>query len=102
MTIQTGSSTQLRSPMPDVTDVGKKVYIAALERRLLFYILRDIKLRACLELATGVPYDEIDLINLSSNDLVEYVAQDMAPGLDISIDEARARVKDNQIISNPD
>lgn len=100
--IQTGSSTQLRNPMPDSTDEGKKVYIALLERRLLFYMLRDVKLRACLELATGVPYDTVDFSSLSFDDLNEYIALDMSRGLKISIQEARERVQTNKIMSNPD
>ena len=100
--MQTGSSTQLRNPIPASTDEGKKVYIALLERRLLFYMLRDVKLRACLELATGVPYDTVDFSSLSFDDLNEYIALDMSRGLKISIQEARERVQTNKIMSNPD
>lgn len=95
-------STQLRNPMPDSTNEGKVVYIAALERRLLFYILRDVKMRAALELATGVPYDSTDFENLSFDDLEKMIAQDMARGLNISLEEAHKRVKENKIFSNPD
>ncbi len=99
---QPAFSTQLRNPMPDTTDEGKRVYIAALERRLLFYMLRDVKLRACLELATGIPYDTEDLSEMTFDDLAEYVALDMSRGLKISIQEARERVQTNKIMSNPD
>lgn len=95
-------STLLRNPTPDSTDEGRIVYIAALERRLLFYMLRDVKMRAALELATGVPYDSTNFENLSFDDLQELIAQDMSRGLNISIQEARERVHNNKVISNPD
>lgn len=95
-------STLLRNPTPDSTDEGRIVYIAALERRLLFYMLRDVKMRAALELATGVPYDSTNFENLSFDDLQELIAQDMSRGLNISIQEARERVQSNKIIANPD
>ena len=95
-------STQLRTPAPEDTNEGKLVYIAALERRLLFYSLRDIKMRAALELATGVPYDAVDFAYLTYEDIEEMIAQDMARGLSISIQEARSRVQSNKIMSNPD
>lgn len=95
-------STQLRNPTPDTTDEGQKVYIALLERRVIYYALRDIKMRACLELATGVPYDTHDITNLSFDDLGELIAQDMSQGLKISLQEARERVQSNKIMSNPD
>ena len=95
-------STQLRVPTPESTNEGKLLYIAALERRLLFYSLRDIKMRAALELATGVPYDSTDFSDLSFDDLCEMIAQDMSRGLNISIQESRERVQTNKIMSNPD
>lgn len=95
-------STQLRVPAPEGTDEGKLTYIAALERRLLFYTLRDIKMRAALELATGVPYDAVDFAELTYSDLEEMIAQDIARGLNISIEESRKRVQTNKIMSNPD
>jgi len=94
-------STQLRVPTPESTNEGKLLYIAALERRLLFYSLRDIKMRAALELATGVPYDSTDFGDLSFDDLCEMIAQDMARGLNISVTEAKARVSENRITANP-
>jgi hypothetical protein len=94
-------STQLRNPMPDQTDQGAKIYTAMLERRLMYFIIRDIKLRSCLELATGVPYDSIDFESLTYEDLQELVAQDMARGLNLSIQEARTRVQANKITANP-
>ena len=95
-------STQLRVPAPEVTNEGKLVYIAALERRVLFYTLRDVKMRAALELATGVPYDSVDFSELTFSDLEEMIASDMARGLNITMEEARKRVSENKIISNPD
>lgn len=99
---QISQSTELRTPTPESTDEGKAVYIALLERRVLYYILKDIKMRAALELATGVPYDSADFSELSFDDLQEVIAQDMARGLRLSIQEARERVQTNKIMSNPD
>jgi hypothetical protein len=89
-------------PTPEETNEGKLLYIAALERRVIFYALRDIKMRAALELATGVPYDEVDFSTMSFDDLSEMVAQDVSRGLNISIEESRNRVRDNIISSSPD
>lgn len=100
--IQITQSSELRTPSPESTDEGRIVYTALLERRILYYILRDIKLRAALELATGVPYDSTDFSELSFDDLQEMIAQDMARGLRLSIQEARERVQSNKIMSNPD
>lgn len=99
--IQVSQSTQLRSPSPDDTDDGKIVYIAMLERKLLYYLLRDLKMRAALELATGVPYDATDLTELTFDQIQEIITQDMARGLNISIHEARERVLKNKVMSNP-
>ena len=95
-------SKQLRVPAPQETNEGKLLYIAALERRVIFYALRDIKMRAALELATGVPYDEVDFSTMSYADLEEMIAQDMARGLNLSIEESRQRVQSNKIMSSPD
>lgn len=95
-------STQLRVPAPQDTNEGKLLYIAALERRVIYYALRDIKMRAALELATGVPYDEVDFSTMSYADLEEMIAQDMARGLNLSIEESRERVQSNKIMSSPD
>lgn len=94
-------STQLRNPTPDSTEAGKAIYVALLERRIIYYIVRDIKMRAALELATGVPYDSVNLNDLSSEDIAEIIAQDMSRGLNISVEDARARVSENRITANP-
>ena len=94
-------STRLRNPVPDQTEAGRKVYIALLERRLMYYSLRDIKMRSALELATGVPYDSTDFSALTFDDIAEMIAEDMARGLNISLTEARKRVSMNKKMSNP-
>lgn len=95
-------STLLRVPTPEDTDEGKIIYIAALERRLLFYTLRDVKMRAALELATGVPYDEVKFEDLSFVDIKNIIIQEMARGLNISVEDATERVNSNIIMSNPE
>lgn len=93
-------STQLRNPIPDQTEAGKKVYIAMLERKLLYYLLRDLKMRSALELATGVPYDSTDFSALTFDEIKEMIADDMARGLNISVTEARKRVAQYQETAN--
>ena len=95
-------STALRTPTPEDTDAGKLVYIAALERKVLFSSLTDMKMRVALELATGVPYDTVDFSELSFDDIQEAIANDMSRGLGISLLEARRRVSLNKVSSNPD
>lgn len=97
-----GPSTLLRVPAPEDTNEGKLIYIAALERRLIFQCLRDIKMRAALELATGVPYDDIDFASMTYADLEEMVIADFARGLNISLEDSRERVQANKIMSSPD
>lgn len=95
-------STQLRVPAPEGTNEGRLIYIAALERRILALTLVDMKMRAALEFATGVPYDTVDFSNLTFGDIEEYISQDIARGLNITLEEARKRVAENKIISNPE
>jgi len=94
-------STELRNPMPDATDEGLRVYCAALERRLILLSIRDIRLRSVLEIATGQSYDSFDPRDMSYEELMEHVAQDMARGLDLSIQDARDRVAQNSQAANP-
>ena len=94
-------STQIRNPMPDQTDEGLRLYCSILERRVILLTLRDIRLRTVCELATGQPYDSFDPSEMSHEDIMEQVVQDMALGLGISIQEARARVAQNKELSNP-
>lgn len=94
-------STELRNPMPDMTDAGLRIYCAVLERRLLLLTVRDIRLRSVCEIATGQPYDSFDPRDMTYDDLMEYVAQDMARGLNISIEDARDRVARNSVTANP-
>jgi hypothetical protein len=94
-------SSELRNPMPDMTDAGLRVYCAVLERRLLLLTVRDIRLRSVCEIATGQPYDSFDPRDMSYEELMEHVAQDMARGLSISIEDARDRVARNSQTANP-
>lgn len=87
--------------MPDVTDEGLRVYCAALERRLILYTIRDIRLRSVCEIATGQPYDSFDPRDMSYEDIAEHVAQDIARGLNLSIQDARDRVAQNIQSANP-
>lgn len=99
---QPNQSTVLRVPAPESTNEGRLTYIAALERRVIALSLVNIKFRAALELATGVPYDSTNFDNLSFSDLEETIAHDMSRGLKITLEEARKRIQENKIISNPE
>jgi len=93
-------STRLRVPDNNTLD-GLKVENALLLRRLLMLITREAKTLAALELATGVPWDDVNLTDMTGPELEEYVAQELAHGLGISIEDARTRVTDNKALANP-
>lgn len=95
-------STQLRNPALDLlTDEGQKIYHGYIERRLVLLERRDIMFRAALEAATGRPYDSFDPAQMSVEDIQEVIAQDMARGLNLSIQDARDRVHANWVTANP-
>lgn len=95
-------STQLRNPSMDLqSDVKQKVYTAALERQVLILAKRDIQMRSVCEAATGMPYDTFDPRNMTVEDIAEVVAQDMARGLNLSIQDARSLVRENIQTANP-
>ena len=95
-------STQLRNPALELqTDNSQKIYIAALERRLFYYTIRDIQLRSALEAATGRPYDSFDPREMTYEDICEVVAADLSRGLNLSIDEARSLVEQHFQTANP-
>ena len=95
-------STELRNPALELmTDQRQKIYIAALERRLVMLSIRDVQLRSALEAATGRAYDTFDPAGMSFKDICEVVAQDMSRGLNLSIEDARARVQENVQTANP-
>lgn len=87
--------------MPDATDEGVKIYVSLLERRLLLLESLNVRFRACLELATGEAWDADEIANFSAEKLDEVVAQNMARGLKINIQEARDRVRVNKALANP-
>lgn len=95
------SSTRIQNPMPDATNEGLVVENAVAFRRLVLLEIQAIKYCAALECATGEPWDQVNLVDLSGEDIKEMVAQNMARGLDISIDTARERVTLNYTIANP-
>lgn len=96
-------STRIRNPMPDATDEQLKLENALLYRRIIMLEVQNIKFCAALEFATGVPWDEINLEELDAGlteRLAEVVAQNMARGLDLSIEDSRARVQEHGRIAN--
>ena len=95
-------STELRNPALELmTDQRQKIYIAALERRLIILSIRDVQLRSALEAATGRAYDTFDPANMNFKDICEVVAGDLARGLNITIKDARDRVQENVQTANP-
>lgn len=94
-------STRIQNPMPDATSEGLVVENALLYRRLVLLEVQAIKYCAALECATGTPWDQINIIGISGEELQEMVAQNMARGLDISIDKAREQVALNYALANP-
>lgn len=94
-------STRLRSPMPEETSEGKDIYLGFLERYNILLTRENLRLRACLELATGQPWDSVDTADMSNEDIDEYVARDIARGLNLSIKDARSLVAENKVTANP-
>lgn len=93
-------STQLRNPQID-TPEAKDVYIALLERRNHFLNHNELKLRAALELATGISWDSEDIAGLEGLALENKVAENMARGLNMTISQARDVVKRHRAMADP-
>jgi hypothetical protein len=94
-------STQMRNPIPDVDEEGTRIYVALLTRRCVFLAHENLRFRACLERATGVQWDDTNLGDPTSEELDELVAQDIARGLQMSIEDARKLVSQNKAMANP-
>ena len=95
-------STQLRNPSLElISDQSQKIYIAALERKIVMMSIRDVQLRSALEAATGRAYDSFDPAGMTYEDICEVIAQDLSRGLNLSIEEARSRVQENSLTANP-
>mgnify|MGYP001593647029 CR=1 FL=1 len=93
--------TQTRNPIPDADDEGRKVFMALLERRALFLSHENLRLRACLERATGTQWDSTDFADLTAEQMDEIVANEMSVGLRLSIEDARELVRQNKAMANP-
>lgn len=87
--------------MPDATDEGKTVENALLYKRVILLEVQAIKYCAALECATGVPWDQVNIIDLDGREIMEMVAQNIARGLNISVDTARERVALHYATANP-
>jgi hypothetical protein len=94
-------STALRTPIPDADEEGRIVWTALLERRCIMLGHENIRLRACLERATGQPWDSVELADPTPAQLDELVAGEMARGLRIPMAEARKRVEFHKQMANP-
>jgi len=98
------NSTRLTNPMPDATNEGLHAENGVLYRRVILLEVQNIKYMTSLEMATGRPYDKIDLSKIApelTTELAELVAQNIARGLNISIDTARSRVAQYYASANP-
>lgn len=93
--------TQARNPRPETDDVGLKVFTALLERRALFLGAENLRLRACLERATGVQWDTTNFSELTTEQMDEMLVHEMANGLQMSIEDARKLVEQNKAMANP-
>jgi hypothetical protein len=95
------SSSQLRVPVTDDSIESLKVENALLMRRNLFLIHTDLKFRAALELATGVPWDSENLIDLEGQALEDHIVKQFAHGMGFSIEDARERIAKHKKLANP-
>lgn len=82
------------------TPEQKDTYIALLERRNHFLNHNELKLRALLELATGISWDSEDIAGLEGEALEVKVAENMARGLSMTISQARDVVKRHRDMAN--
>jgi hypothetical protein len=94
-------STALRAPIPEADEEGRAIYLALLERQNIMISRENLRLRACLERATGQAWDATDLSDPTPEQLDELVAQDIARGLRMTIEDARALVSQNKAMANP-
>ena|ERR1700754_225792 len=94
-------STALRAPIPEVDDEGRAIYLALLERRNIMLTRENLRLRACMERATGISWDATDLTDPTAEQMDEMVIQDMARGLRMSVEDARTLVLQNKAMANP-
>ncbi|AAN02100.1 gp46 [Mycobacterium phage Barnyard] len=94
-------STTLRAPIPEQDEEGRAIYLALLERQNLMLCRENIRLRACLERATGQAWDSSNLADPTNEQLDEMVAQDIARGLRMTVEDARILVQQNKAMANP-
>jgi hypothetical protein len=94
-------STRVQNPMPDMKNEGLVLENSVLYRRVIALEVQNIKFAICLELATGTPWDNVDLSKIDNASFQEMIAQNMARGLNISIDTARDRVREHIALANP-
>ena len=94
-------STTLRAPRPDIDEDGKRLYIGVLERRCIMLGHENLRLRACLERATGQPWDSTNLADPTPEELDELVAGELARGLRMPMADARELVRNNKVLANP-
>ena len=99
----TMQSTKLQNPLPNMRfdDPEVATYVGLVERRLLMLYYMEIRLRAALELATGVPWDSYNLADLEGDGLDNIVADSMVRGLNISKQDALKRIRQNKESANP-
>lgn len=93
-------SSQIKNPIVDNTMEGLKVYTALLERRNAFLNHNEVRLRAALELATGVSWDSDNIAGLEGEQLEMKVAENMARGLNITVSQARERVRHHRAMAS--
>lgn len=93
-------STQLKVPVTDGDIESLKAENAILMRRLFMLTHSDIKLRAALECATGVPWDSEDLTELHGEALEHHIARNIAHGTGFSIEETKEKIAHHRRLAN--
>lgn len=93
-------STQLKLPVVDDSIEGLKIENAHLMRRLLMLTHSDVKLRSSLELATGVPWDQDNIIDLHGDELEEHIAKLYSHGMGVPLDISRQRIAHHRRLAN--
>lgn len=92
-----------RHPLIDLVyndETGR--YIGMLERKLLYFTLNDMKMRALLECLTGDMWDDADFHKMTDDEIKEIAKDTLKRRLQMSEADAVRLVHDRWVANNPE
>ena len=98
---QPPSSTVVKVPINDTTNEGLHTELGVFQRRNILLTIQELKLRAALELATGVPWDSVNVVELDGDALIDVVTRNYAHGHNMPMADARKIIEENRVMANP-